>query len=410
MEHGAHAALRLRAQNTGQTLAESFQRLIASLPDPSWRSQELATQLGQSVVTTGRLLRAMGNTDPLAVLIQAPGPQPLRRVIRAAEGRGAPPAEVAAAQEAVDEFRDLIQDHIGGRRALSSILSSWVPEASREFEMRRRQSLFRSISELLGAQQDLELVSAVLTPSAQGLPLDLAVVMGSLGVMRLRPGVQVDVSASDMEAKGEERSVDLRHPNAGGPFGPGGLDRFCGNPVASLRAHRLGGRVRYTLADDVFGPDTKVDHLIARFVPHDHPRAMGQPSGSGDIRSPFLLNIQDFPKHKLIMDCFVHRDLVCDREPQLKLYGVAGKDPVNPRDDASALDELETREGVQTIGDGLRHAAIGEFPNYLPMLTELFAHIDCNPDDYRLARISIDYPQYGSQVTLVHPVRGDGGD
>jgi len=392
--------LRDRARETGTQLAESFHLLLSSLPDTSWRPQALATQLGQTVVTTSRLLRGVGHEDPLGVLLQMPGPQPLRRVVSAAKRRGADPKAIASATRAVQGFEDLIQTQAGGRSALASILASWRPEDRREFEMRRRQSLFKAMSELKGAQQELEILSVVLSPGADRECADLTVIQAALGLMRHRPGVVVEVAALDMDREESERAVDLELGKADGPFGPGSLDRYCVNPPAALQAHKLPGRTRYTLATEDFGRDSLADCLIA----HHHLAAIPLCSESGNPRNPYFFNIQSFPVRKLMMDCFVHKDLLSDKEPRLSVHSVAGKGPAKPGDKDRDLDLIETHETVQVLGYGTRHLRLPEAPNYVPLVKEVFAHLGQDPEDYRVVRLIMDYPVQGMQVTIAHPV------
>ena len=73
-------------------------------------------------VLTSRLLRALDAGDPFAAVHRMPGPEPLRRLLRACSARGAGRDELARAEVAVDRFDRLINGELGDRQALGKIV------------------------------------------------------------------------------------------------------------------------------------------------------------------------------------------------------------------------------------------------------------------------------------------------
>lgn len=392
--------LRERSEAIGRELTTSLHNLLSSLPQASWRPQVLADVLGQTVLVTGRLLRGVTNPNPLGALLQLPGPQPLRRCIAAAVRAGADAKLGEVAVDAVDSFANLMLTHSGGRSDFASVLSTWVPESRREFEMRRRQAMFRALIDLKGAQQEVEVLSAILTLSEKRDGIDLTIIQGSLGVQRHRPGVLVEVGALELDTEDVDHAMRLRKRKGTGPFGLGALDKYCVNPPATVQVHKHGQRVRYCLADEKFGAESTVDYWIA----HHHPCGMKLKKDLTTIGHPFFYSVVSFPLHKLVIDTLVHRDLLCDEGPSLSMNWSVGEQAARPAQIERSLDQIETHETVSITGFGTQNLRLPEAPTYAPLMRDLMGHLGYDSKNFRHARVSIEFPLFGAQVSLVQPI------
>src|SRR5262245_56757211 len=74
-----------RIIHVGRDLARTFNGVLDCIPGAPHRPQKLARSLGVNTVLTSRLLRAAQQRDPMAVAHMIPGPEPLRRLLKAAE-------------------------------------------------------------------------------------------------------------------------------------------------------------------------------------------------------------------------------------------------------------------------------------------------------------------------------------
>lgn len=393
--------LRKRSEEVGRQLSSSLHTLLSGMPDQSWRPQALADMLGQTVLTTGRLLRGVTNPDPLGALIQLPGPQPLRRCVNAAVRAGADEKSAEPARRAIDAFGELILTYSGGRAEFASILSTWVPESRREFEMRRRQAMFRAAAELKGAQQEIEVLTAVMAVSKNRDGIDLTVVQASLGVQRHRPGVVVEVGALEIDLESVEDAMRLRKRKGTGPFGLGALDKYCIHTPATVQVHKLGKRARFSLADEKFGADSTVDYWIA----HHHPCGMLLRENLKGMGEPYFYSVVSFPIHKLVIDTLVHRELVSEKDPSLMMNWSIGEEAARPSQVERSLDLIETHERVNITGYGTQNLRLPEAPNYVPVIRDLFGHLGYDSKEFRHARVLIEYPLFGAQASLVQPVR-----
>lgn len=389
--------LESRVAETGRLLSTTFQRVLDALPDTAGGPQALATALGLDKVLTSRLLKAVHNPDPMAAVHRAPGPEPLRRLLRAAKKRGVPAATVREAEAAVDGFERLIRVEAGDRSSLGAILSAWLPEAREEFELRRKQSAFKAMSQLKGVSADIDFSTVLLSPSDDGEHLDVVWVMGQYGVQRLRPGATVKFITRKLEDDGDERR----------PFGLSGspvvdiedmrLNQFCHAPPAPLEASPLGATVQYTLGDSGFGPRSTVDVVLAevnrreirRYVPERENR-----------RAHVFAEIST-PVKSLVFDVHVHRDVYPGSEPELVIYDTAGNGFADPNDPSRDIDRFDVVERVRRLAPDGSELRVTEVPKHLELMRHVYGQLGWDQADFRMYRCRVDYPIYGSQLTMV---------
>jgi hypothetical protein len=399
------AALEAHIAAVGDDLLAGMRALLEPIHRTAPGPQALARTLGVDKVLTSRVLKAMRCRDPLTATHCMPGPEPLRRLIKAAGRRGADPAAVADASRAVDSFEILIRDRIGDRSLLDAILSAWVPEARREFELRRKQSAFKALSQLRGVQAESLVAAAVISPSAADPRLlDVVWVNGVVGLHRVRPGVGVKITTRRMPTQG----VGGRQPRAldGRPISPDGdptaliLPDFCSTPTPRLNVRRVGDVVQYTLADNGFGPSAAVDLFFAEANFAELPRYL---PADLDHKTYFFAEVVT-PAVLLQFDVLVHESLYPASEssgPALRIYDTSFEGVASVNDPSRDIDRLDMLESIEPLGAGLARFRSGAVPRYTDLLRHVLAAIGADESRYRGYRCRIDYPVYGSQVAMV---------
>ena len=75
------APLQIRLAALGRVLQENLQALVAELPVEAQRTSGLSVYCEVNKVFASRLLTALRQADPIAVLHRLPGPEPLRRFL-----------------------------------------------------------------------------------------------------------------------------------------------------------------------------------------------------------------------------------------------------------------------------------------------------------------------------------------
>jgi hypothetical protein len=391
-------SLEVKITQIGRQLSSSLTAVLDAVPGAPHGPQKLSEALGVDKVLASRVLKAARHRDPVAVAHLVPGPEPMRRLLRAA-GRGPTPKSlIDAAKTAVDEFEHLIRQEAGDRSALDAIISAWLPEAREQFELRRKQAAFRAMSQLKGAQAEVNLATVLLHPSDDGTSIDIIWIMGLLGLQRLRPDVGIKFTSrrmAEVGAGGPRRPVTLEGEAIDGLDGVK-LDRFCDAPPAELEVHRVGDVNHYTLANIGFGPRSRVDLVMAEVNLAEMPRFVKAGSGrKGNVFAEIAT-----PSKSLLFDVFVHEQIYPGSSPALLLYDTALEGVASVNDRTRDIDRLDMMESVQSLGQGVVRHRVAEIPQYVSMVRHVFEKMGWNDQTFRGYRCRIDYPLYGSQVVM----------
>jgi hypothetical protein len=376
----------------GSSLVEALTAALSRLPEFRSGPQRLAERLGVDKVVASRLLKGLSGSS-LEALHRLPGPAPLRRVLAGCDGAGVPRALVAAAERAVAEFERLIRDDAGDRSALETVLSACVPSARREFELRRKQTAFRAMSQLKGAEADVLVAAVLVAPGADPQRLDVVWVSGLLGLQRLRPGVPVKFATRRFLAReGARRPTTLD----GAPvddLGQVRLDEFCSSPPPTLRATRIGEVVQYALGDAGYGAGHAADLSFCEVNRAELPRYLAAGSAR---RSYFFAEVQ-VPCRAMLLDVLVHRDLFPAGSPELRIYDTALEGVADANDPARDADRFDLDERITTPLSWRAARA----PRHADVLAHVFGRLGWDEKAMRLYRCEIDYPIYGSQVAML---------
>ncbi|MFT7463297.1 MAG: hypothetical protein ACI9EF_001641 [Pseudohongiellaceae bacterium] len=390
--------LEARIASVGRELAERIPAVLQELPQGDGGPVALARSLGLDKVLASRLLKALRSRDPLAVSYHLPGPAPLRKFLRAARRGGAQQATIDSAELAVASFEQLIRSDVGDRSALDAIISSWLPDARGEFELRRKQAAHKAMSQLKGAAVDTLLATVLLHPSKEPGRIDIVWIFGLLGLRRLRPGVAVKfASRRIVDKQGQARQpTSLLGATVEHPRGLR-LDDYCDAPPAQLQVEQAGDTVHYVLGGEAFGPRSAVDLVMAEVNLAELPQTV--PAGSG--RKGYVFAEVATPARRLLFDVLVHRDIYPGSDPSLRIYDTALDGVADVNDPARDIDRLELAESVSCLGRGSSALRVAGVPHYVELLNHVHQSMSWSAADFSAWRCHIDYPIYGSQVALV---------
>ncbi|MCA9307299.1 MAG: hypothetical protein KDA16_12250 [Phycisphaerales bacterium] len=393
----AEPRLEVRIAATGEDLLSAISRVLDAIPDPPSGPQALARRLGVDKVLASRLLKAVKAPDPVSVINRAPGPDPLRRVVKAAGKQGVDAALIRTATEAIDRFERLIRDEIGDRASLDAIVSAWVPEARREFELRRKQSLFKALSHLKGAHAESITATVFLAPAADGKHLDIVWLNGLFGLTRLRPGAAIKFAtrrfASDLAARKPQTLAGREVEDQSDLL----LAEYCSRPTPTLRAHPVGEIVHYTLDSTRFGPASAVDLVHAEVNRSEMKRTV--PAGSG--RKAYVFAEVSTPAKVLQFDAFVHESVYPGATPRLRIYDTAFEGVADVNNPARDIDALDVLESISPLPNGMQSCRSAVAPRYVEMLDKVCTQMHWKGEEFRGYRCRIEYPIYGAQVTML---------
>jgi len=393
-------ALEAEIVSIGSSLVSTLQAVVQTVRTTGSGPIALASALGLDKVLASRVLKALRAGDAIASMFFMPGPDPLRTMVRAASKRGVPPAVCDAAAEAVDRFEWLIQKQVGDRSLLDSILSAWIPEGRAEFELRRKQAAFKAMSQLKGAQADTILATCILAPSRDPELMDVIWVHGLTGLHRVRPGVTVKIASRRMSSEPKaRRPMDLHLQEIDGTAAPL-VEEFCSQPVPPVGVHRVQDAMFYTLGGDGFGAASAVDVYFAEVN-----LAEIKSNPAAVTAGWYFFAEAAVPAKALQFDMVVHHDLFGGADPSLRLHdtvleGVA--DVFDPRRD---LDRFEMVERIQSLGRGPAQIRSARAPAYSQLMRMVCEQLGYDLSAFRSYRCAIDYPVYGSQVSMLFEAR-----
>lgn len=392
----AAESLERRVMDVGRDLRTSLGAVLESVSGAPSRPQDLVDTLSIDKVLSSRFLKAVRQRDPMAVAHLAPGPEPMRRVVRAARRHGTPAETADSAMAAIDAFERLIRRDAGDRGALNTMISSWLPEARAEFETRRKQAAFRAMSELRGCRADVNIAAVLLHPSTDGGHIDLVWIMGLLGLQRLRPNARVKFATRRMAATAAPRTPTSLDGEPVAGMDAVRLDRFCDGPPAVLHAQTAGDATHYILGGNDVGPRTGVDLMLAEVSLGEMPRFV--PAGSG--RRGFVFAEVSLPSALLHFDVLVHREIYPTAAPELLLYDTALDGVADVNDRSRDIDRMDMQESVTDLGTGAAGWRTSDAPNHGDLLGHVLTRMGWSADEFRGYRTRIETPIYGSQVVM----------
>ena len=401
------SAIEVRIATCGEELLASLGAMISGVPESAQGPQKLATALGIDKVLASRLLKALRADDALCAVHRMPGPEPLRRVIRASRSKGIEKGTISKAEEAVGAYERMISLEIGDRSALEAALSAWVPEARRDFQLRRKQSAYRATSQLKGVSVDTLAETAFLVPSkTDESRLDVIWMKRLVGLQRLRPNTRIRLSSFRASV---EKDGDARRPlNLDGEpiesFGATLVDEFSTITQGTLYAEHRGETIYYLLSDDAFGPDDAIDLCTVEVNRSEIPRYVDPALGRVAWFSSELI----IPARRQQLDVFVHRDLFRGTAPKLRVYDTNVTGIVDVNDPSSEFSELDLVETVEDLGRGLGRVRSSCVNEYHTLLMHVAERAGLDGDSMVGYRCVADYPFYGSQTAMMWPTVGRG--
>jgi hypothetical protein len=381
-------------------LAQALRRLLETIPGGPYRPQALARKLGINKNISHRLMTAIRKRDPLATAHIIPGPEPLRRVAKAARAQSVPAALADRVEAAIRAFEDLIKNDCDDRPGLDAIISASLPKARDEFEKNAKRTLHSGARQMRGIAADLQFGSYLIHPAAQAGWCDVASISGHLGLRRIRPEAKLKLGVLRGSSNPDSRILTLaRRPIVD----PNEIiwRRFCSGAEVVLTVHPCPekGALVYELAwNGAVGPQSARNivlcDLTLRAIRRHRLPEYPQLKGS-------LSEYVPVPARAMIFDLLVHKDVYPDWQPRLRIIEPGLLGATEPNDATRDLDVLAMREEVESLGCGLENFRADEIPHYLEMLSEACEKLGWDPQSFRGHRVHIEYPVFGTEVQHV---------
>lgn len=398
--------LEKRLGEATERLRAELMRIIETIPVRAQKPAEFQRVLKLDRSLSSRVLRAIQMRDPLAALHRLPGPHGIRLLLSAA-GKAIRDRElITRAEEALSSLENLVNAELGDWKALGAAIAGWLPEAREQVEMANRQAVFKSMSILKGVMAEVEISVSLIHPSTERPGwLDRAGITGICRMKRLRPGTPMGMlhGSSIAPPTGSQR-VSLNGepvmPTHGAPL----LTEFSSTPTPSFDVRLSGDTVHYILQGDGVGVGSMVDLFFADLMRGRYPAhktAGTRPATPGAVI--------DIPVRTLIVDVLVHEDVWRGVEPELRMYDTATRGVANPTDPARDMDRIDVLESIQEMRGKLAGSRTKEVARYIEMVRYVCGKLGWDADRFRGYRCRVEYPIYGTQVSMIFdPTAGNG--
>lgn len=380
------------ARSIGTELQRALTAALRAMPEMPSRPNQLVKAFGVNRDTAGRVLSMVTATDPLEVLFVAPGPGPLRRVIRAASDHGVPDALLEAARMAVVSFDRLIESSTGTRSGLDTIIGSCLPSVGERLDLSARYSIFRGHVQLHGLLAESWIQSVLIHPSdLDESRHDVVFVHGLIGLQRFRPGASVHTSTRKLERPGEDAS-----PGSKAEVPAFDLEQFCANPPAIAEQHRVGRVMRTAFTPPGIGPRAKCDALSVEI----YRCGFGRFARPGPDARKAVAAMTETPSAALLSDVYFHDDAFERAQPELLVYNMGAEGQAQIHDPERDSDLVRCADHVQSLGRTPSGRTSADFDGYSDLLDHVCDRLGWDASAFRGFRSRIQYPVLGWQYTL----------
>lgn len=388
-----------RINACGKRVTGTFSKVLSALSGFPQRPVDLCRILGINKDLASKILLAIGKPDPFAAIYLMPGPEALRRLLRAAERRKIDHLLIQDAEQAVREFDDLIRNVAGSRAELNSAISSLLPEARQQFEMGNKQAMFKAVSNLKGLLAEMQVNSFLVAPPPDNNgKLDIGVLYGYIGLRRLRPSIPLVLSTG---TTGREQEDGTHLAFDGTPVSPEQtnvmLTDFCSHPPPQLELRKVDSVYQYLLAGQDYGLNASVD-IVCGEVLRGY---LDQYQTTERVKKRAFSSQIETPVKSLVQDVFIHDSVWRGRDPELVLYDTGTYGSVDPNDPLRDLHKLDLQETCHYLGRGMHTVRISEVPRYAEMLDYACSSMGWDPEAFHCHRCRVKYPFYAGQLSLL---------
>ncbi len=381
----------------GHALRDAISAMLEELANTGMREQRaigVALDLSQS--STSQLMSCVRVADPLATLSRVPGPQGLRKMLRGAARAGVGAACLQRVEAAINGVEKLIDEDVGDRDALDSLLSDWLLESRGGFEVRQKSMIFKGFSALRGVQARIQAVTWIVYPSAEPGLNDAVLIDGLYGCRRIRPNAVLHTTTRHLSPEPHRFSVlslDRRPIESAQDMV---VPDFTTANLDAIQSQRSGTLMQLQVPNLPLGKGAGTDLVTAQLFERMYRNRRGPDSSPTTGAAAHV----EPPALDLVFDALIHDDVWSDVQPELRIFDTAIRGLAHPDDPIRQADRLDTLESIVFLGRGLATFRIADLPHYTQLVTQVCTRVGCDAERLRGYRCRIHYPVYGTQICL----------
>lgn len=353
------------------------------------RPQEVSRQLGLNKNLTWKIARVLGSRDCFEAVAMLPGVEGVEIYLRAFESAGAAAALIQSAREAFGAIDRVVRHHFGDRSQLDLVLDGVRADANLE---QSRRLAFRGMSGVFGVQAKVRLTTHLVVPSAEDGLADIALIVGLVGLQRLRPRGKLPVFR--WSAPTPDDRVRSR-PLFGGEHETDFLLReFSSFPNATVLSSAKGGTFVTELSE---GPLGRIGESELFFGTRSD--GIMRPRRSEADSECELVTIVSIPAEGLVSDLFIHKSFGGLETLEASLHSTLARPLSGDRAERESA-RLPIDVSPMLIEDLEEGFGLPEAPRYEEMVRRSFEQLGHDLRDHRLVRVALPFPPAPSALLV----------
>lgn len=392
------------AERVLQRVRRALTAVVHSIPGESVaRPAELAEVLKLDNGLAWKISKAIEGDDPFRVAHHLPGNRGLQILLRAAKRKQVPAAYLAEAELAFGELREFVRIHAGARKYFNMLTTGQARTRRAEADQTHRRGAFEHLSYVFGVHAKTQIRTYIVYPSADGVSVDVASIVGYVDVRRIRTSVPWRItSLHSIDVAGRVRTVFRRRP-LDPTASESDLDlplvrRFCSDPLPAFRAmRRVSGVVDHLLDDDRLGNTGLFTCITGEIVAAAEPRYRQD----AHLEAAVLARVRT-PCATLLFDWIIHRDLFGPVRPVASMYSDVFMR--HPAEGLEECDRMPLHETPESLGAGTTGLALAGVPRYPELIEYALERLGLRGDCFETHRLTIGYPPIPSSVVMSHPL------
>lgn len=357
-------------------------QLIEHLPGPIRRAADVQRILAVDKALGWQLFRVGSGADPLSAGPHVPRPAPLAKALRAAARCGVPPLVISEAGQAAEAFEALVGRHAGDRGAFDAMARSLAPDDADQIHLKDRRAAFRANSNIWGINAVASYSCVVYQPGRQAGMEDSALIIGQVGLQKLRPSANFSVGYRWSVYKSEGPTGEVRTRVAAQPDAEF-VEAFSTSPLPGLRTREVEpGVMEATLELSGIGRSGAVTYFVRHIAraASDH----ATPSWYGGN------SICRVPAEVGVYDVMIPRGWCDPSTAGVTTFGnlqdwkrVASRNPA---------DRLPCAAAISHLGDDIGRLQTPVVPRCPEMIREVLRGLGWEQTRYDIFRCMVEYP------------------
>lgn len=101
------------------------------------------------------------------------------------------------------------------------------------------------------------------------------------------------------------------------------------------------------------------------------------------------------------MDVVIHQSVAPKRGYELYIFDTVPHGHVDITRPSDYPNQMRHSEAIEELGDGIDRLNVAQLPRYQEMVSTVMRRMGWNPAEFKCYRCQIDYPVYGSQISLI---------